>query len=150
MANQPLFDPEVFMNQSTEAEMDTHVIPVAENEYPAVIDSVTPRSGISEKGPWATLDISWLVTDAEESERTGREKLIIRQSLFLDVDEQGLLAVGQGKNLQLGRLREAVGQNRPGNWSPTMLVGQAATVLVSHRIYEGETYDEIKKVRELG
>ena len=56
--------------------------------------------------------------------------------------------MGKGKNVALGRLREALGQNTPGKpWSFGMLVGQVAKVAVKHRITDaGDTFAEVKRV----
>ena len=143
---EPLFNAEDFMSQTTEDEMDTHVIPIPENEYsPAIIGKVAPSSGVSDKGPWACLDVFWGIENAELSNKLGREKLISKQRLFLDVDETGRLMVGTGQNVQLGRLREAVGQNGPRPWSPSRLVCQAGTVLAENYLYEGATSDRVTK-----
>lgn len=59
----------------------------------------------------------------------------VRQTLWLDTTESGGLDFGKGKNVGLGRLREALGQNAPGKpWAPGMLVGGVAKVKVSHSI----------------
>ena len=148
--SEPLFNAEDFMSQTIDDELDTHVKPIPEEEYsPAIISKVAPSSGVSDKGPWACLDVFWGIDDAVLSERLGRDKLTSKQRLFLDVDETGRLMVGTGQNVALGRLRDAVGQNGPRPWSPSMLVGQAGTVLVENYLYEGETYDRVKKVTAL-
>ena len=66
--------------------------------------------------------------------------------MFLDMDENGDLELGKGKNVDLGRLREALGQNTGGNWSPSQLVGSSATIHVSNRLYEGKTYADVERV----
>jgi len=46
----------------------------------------------------------------------------VKQSLFLDVDGSGNLAMGPGKNVKLARLRAAVGQNDASQtWNITKL-----------------------------
>ena len=63
--------------------------------------------------------------------------------------EDGSFDSRKGKNLGLGRLRKALGQNDPGvEWYLSNLVGGMAKVHVSHRMYEGEVYDEIRRVEK--
>jgi hypothetical protein len=74
----------------------------------------------------------------------------VSQSLMLDMTESGALAVGTNKNVNLGRLREALGQNVSGRpWSPNMLQGQVARISVKHRLWEDKTFAEVKGVVKL-
>jgi len=78
----------------------------------------------------------------------GREPKV-RQSLMLDVRADGALEFGKGKNVGLGRVREALGQNSTGRpWSFPMLGGQLAKVKVKHRLdtATGRTYVEVTDV----
>ena len=70
-----------------------------------------------------------------------------RQTIWLDVNEQGGLVFGKNKNVSLGKLRDALGQNTGAPWSPTHLIGQPATVLIKHRMgSEGGVFSEVKGV----
>ena len=141
-----MFDEDAFMSSTSEGEMSIDFIPVPVGEYPAVIKKIGTRSGESDKGPWAMLDVTWAIDDAGVTEVTGMDNPSVRQSLFLDMAESGGLDLGTGKNIDLGRLREALGQNTGAAWSPSMLVGNMATVLVDHRLYEGRTFADVKNV----
>jgi hypothetical protein len=69
---------------------------------------------------------------------------------MLDLTPGGGLDLGKGKNVGLGRLREAVRLNDSSKpFSFAQLPGQAARVTVSHRIDGEDTYSEIKKVAPL-
>jgi hypothetical protein len=58
--------------------------------------------------------------------------------------------MSKGKNIGLGRLREAVNMNDENTpFSFAMLPGQAATISVSHRVNGEETYSEVKGVARL-
>ena len=141
-----MFNEEAFMNTQTEGAMETEIIPVPEGEYQALAKKVGVRSGTSEKGEWAVLDITWGVDDASVTEATGMDEPTVRQSVFLDLTPDGGLDLGKGKNVQLGRLREALGQNGPDAWSPSMIEGNVAMVSVAHRMYEGRTFADVKAV----
>jgi len=140
-----VFDSDSFMSATSEGEMSTEFVPVPEGEFNAVIDGVKVREA---KGN-VLLDVSWNIDDAAVAEATGRDKNTVRQTLFLDMTDGGGLDLSQGKNVQLGKLREALGQNGPGAWSPSMLDGNVAKVRVSHRMYEGTTYADVKGVTAL-
>lgn len=141
-----MFDEDAFMSNTSEGEMDTEFVPVPVGEYQAVIKKIGTRSGSSEKGDWAVLDVTWGIDDASVTEVTGMDSPSVRQSIFLDVSDSGGLDLGKGKNINLGRLRQALGQNSGAAWSPSMLEGQVATVLVDHRLYEGRTFADVKSV----
>lgn len=141
-----MFDENSFMSSETQGEMSTEFTPVPEGEYQAVAKSVGVRSGSGDKGDWAVLDVAWAVDSAEATEATGMDNPTVRQSIFLDITESGGLDLGKGKNIQLGRLREALGQNGPGGWSPSMIEGNVATVKVAHRMHEDRLYADVKSV----
>jgi hypothetical protein len=141
-----MFDPDEFLNQSVEGSLDTRTIPVPEGEFPAVVSSLSSRVVGPESKP--VLDLTWKIQDSEEVARaTGRDVNTVRQTIWLDISEAGGLDMSKGKNVQLGRVRDAVGQNGPGPWSAVQLEGAMAVVRVEQRIYEGETYSDVKGVR---
>lgn len=141
------FNPTLFAEtQYTEA-LDTTVIPVPEGDWTAVIGKYeirTPKDKV-------VLDVTWEIDSQEVQTVTGRDKNTVRQSIFLDITPHGTLDMSKGKNVQLGRLREALGQNQAGKpWSFGMLVGQVATVGVSHRTDdEGNIFSDVKRVAKL-
>lgn len=141
-----MFDADTFMSAPTEGEMSTDFTPIPENEYLGLIDKVDVRETSSEKGNFYVMDVTWKVDDEAAREATGLEMPTVRQSIFLDLTGSGGLDTGKGKNVQLGRLREAVGQNGPGPWAPSMLVGNVATISIKHRMYEGRTFADVKSV----
>lgn len=142
------FNEDLFMQTTVDKENATKVIPCPPGEFPAVIESVKTRVLDSGK---VLMDVVWSIDSAEAKQKTGREKLTVRQSVWLDF-ENGNLAFGEGKNVGLGRLRAAVKQNTSGQpWSPAMLKGQAAKVKVTHRPDKdtGDIYDQVAAVTGL-
>lgn len=128
------FNPETFMNSSISEANDTQYVLVPEGEFQATIDRIDAKI-VGQEIPRPILSISWKITDPVVQEATGRAENFVRQTLWLDVNEAGGLDFGKGKNVQLGKLREALGQNRPGQaWSPSMPVGNVARVKVKHSI----------------
>lgn len=130
------FDPASFLSQETSDQMDTQFILIPAGEYPALIKKVEARQTQSTNDPsqlWTILDVTYTIDDQGVREETGLPEPSIRQSLFLDLDEAGHLSTGKGKNVNLGRLREAVGLNQPGQaFTFDALVGQAVIIAVKH------------------
>lgn len=151
------FDPEVFLNATVEGEMSTKYSPIPIDEKdtygPAFVDRVDLRGGESEKGPWVVLDVLWNIQDEELKKTLNRDKVTCRQSIFLDLSPSGAIASGTNQNVKLGKLREAVGQNGPEPWAPSMLVGAGpCEVRISHRPDKNDSdlvYDEVSAVRPL-
>lgn len=142
------FDPEMFMNTSTTDANDTQFRPVSEGEYQAAIDTVTPRMA----GDKPVLEVKWAVDSDQAREETGMDKPTVKQTIWLDLTPGGGLDSGKGKNVSLGKLREALGQNSPGRpWSPGMLVGQVAMIKVGHRTGSepGQVFADVKAVAAL-
>jgi hypothetical protein len=127
-----MFDPDTFLSQSVEGELDTTRPRSEPGEYQATIISTEARSFYSEKKQrdYFVLDVFWDVDDEAVKAITDQDTNQIRQTIFLDISDTGGLDMGKGKNIGLGKLREAVGQNQAGPWSPSMLNGQRATVRV--------------------
>jgi len=134
--NEMTFDPTSFLSQETTDQMDTSFTPIPAGEYPALIKSVDARQQPSHKDPsltWTILDVTYAIDDQGVREETGLPEPTIRQSIFLDISDDGKLDGGKGKNVNLGRLREAVGLNQPGQaFSFGALIGQACVVAVKH------------------
>lgn len=151
------FNVEDFMNETTDAALDTVIIPIPVGEYNAQVEKVEPRAvtfqnkktGADEER--ALLDVTYEIFSDEAKTITGREKLTIRQSIFLDIDEAtGKLDYSKGKNIGLGKLREACDLNAAGkSFSIPQLIGQMVKVKVGMRADKNDAsvqYNEVKSV----
>ena len=129
------FDPDTFLHDETESAMETKHTPCPEGEYTAYIDNVEAQTRKTDDGPVVVMDIVYAVTDDEVKEELDMDKVIVRQSVWPDFDENGKLAFTKNKNVRLGNVREACGQNQDGKpWSPGMLVGAGPVkITVGHR-----------------
>lgn len=129
-----LFNPDTFLNSTFTDANDTQYIPVPEGEWQATVDKVEAKV-VGQENPRPVLNVIWKVTDPAVQQVTGRAENSVRQTIWLDVTESGGLDFGKGKNVGLGKLRDALGQNTPGKpWAPGMLVGGVACVKVKHSI----------------
>jgi hypothetical protein len=96
------------------------------------------------------MSVNWEIKDdalKAQLDRTPR----VRQDVWLDQDSNGDLDYAKGKNVGLGRLREALGQNSPGAaWSPAMLKGAGpAMISVTERPDNNNRdviYNDVKSV----
>lgn len=127
------FDPNAFLNNAVaEGAMETKYVTCPPGEYNAQIVDVAARAIKNSNGEESPIvDVIWGVSDGAVTEATGMSMVRVRQSIFIDLTGQGGLATGPGKNVQLGRLREAVKQNDPTKpWSFGMLKNAVAKIKV--------------------
>ena len=148
-----MFSPEQFLDMQINESNDTKIVPVPVGEYFAVVKEVKARpwqskADLSKAG--IALDIQWSLDDASVRSLLGRDEVSVKQGVMLDMSEAGGLDMGKGKNIGLGRLREATGLNTPGQpFSFTMLTGRMAKVKVEHRVDGENIYAEVKQVAKL-
>jgi hypothetical protein len=141
------FDAEDFLNSSTTEANATFLEPIPEAEYLAVISGVEFMQGLSHKTgePWARLDLKVELQDPILTEKLGRSPTS-KMGVMLDLDN-GRIATGPNRNVGLGRVREALNLNAPGQpFSPNMMVGRPCKVAIKHREYNGQIFDEVKAI----
>jgi len=143
-----MFDVETFLNTTTTESMSTAFATAPEGVFILQIEDVTAASGTSETGPWIRLDITYSLTDHTILESLNVRRLIVRGGrLFLDLKDDGSLDFSEGRNVRLGRLRDAVHQNRKGQpWSPSMLKGQIVAGQIRHSPYRADPTQTIAEV----
>jgi hypothetical protein len=144
------FDPEAFMQETVEAEGSTKVEQLPPGEYTAIVSKVdTPKSFPRKDGSGFViiLNVHFSVADQPVNEQLGRNPVTIRQGYILDMKGNSL-DFGKGKNIQLNRLRAALGQNTPQPWNPSRMEGQGPVLIkvAAGREYQGELQSEVKSV----
>jgi hypothetical protein len=138
-----LFDPQSFL-ESTEVtgEMSTKRVLCPIGRYNMQIDKYEAKRINKDDGTsFCMIDFSFIVdggsldaTGLPVKDSTGSDKNFARMSGFLDFTESGALDLGTGKNITLGQIRAACGQNDPSRpWSIKSLVGQVVNGEVYHR-----------------
>jgi hypothetical protein len=146
------FDVASFMNESIDATLDTKLDPIPEGEHMAQIGTddkdVDLASGVSAKNgrAWLRLDMRVTFTDPNLAAQLKREKVTGRYSIMLDLNEQGKLDLRPQRNINLGKLRDAVGQNRPGPWNFNMLKGQPIKVKVKQKPNEDDPMNPYSEI----
>lgn len=152
-----MFDPNEFLNQTVDTANDTKLINPPDNMsgegYQILAGKLDCRTWTKKDDPSVSglaLDIQWEIQDEAVKMFCGREKVICKQGIMLDLTETGGLDMSKGKNIGLGKLREALGLNIPGQpFSFSMIPGRMAKGFVQHRVNGEDIYAEIKRVLPL-
>lgn len=134
------FDPDTFLNQDTSGPLATTIRPAPEGEYQAVVSADGEQKDWFREAEWEdkktgehrsapVAEIPMEITDPRiKAALPERDRVIVPFKFFLDMKD-GRLDTGPDKNIRLGQLRAALGQNGPGPWNWSMLRG-AGPVLV--------------------
>ena len=143
------FDPNTFLNTTFEEQNDTKAVPVPAGEYLALAEKVDVKTWSSKDGSSSgiKLEIVWDILDDNVKALLGRDSVKVTQQQMLDLTDTGALDMGKGKNIGLGRIREALNLNTPGQpFSFGMIQGRMAKANVTHRTSGEDIYSEIKKI----
>lgn len=148
-----MFNETDFLSSSVETSFDTKRIPIPVGEYVAVIKDIRPRINVQgKKDPskfYSFLDYDLelqLTPDAMQQMATDQSVIKRSFNVSIEFDETGTkLAQGKGKNVPLGKFREAIGQNEDGKpWSPRSPIGKTVTAKVTQYTSDkGEPVDQI-------
>ena len=122
--NDSTFDPDLFMSEEVDQASETKYPTIPDGDY--IVSSIdeVKKANFKEVNGTPVLDLYHVLDAPELAENMGMDRISVKQSLFLDIDASGSLAFGVGKNVKLGKLREALGQNDAGQtWNFNMLSG---------------------------
>lgn len=148
-----MFSPEQFLEAQVTEANDTKLIPIPVGEYTAIAGDVKIATWAKKDDPSVSglkLQVVWELDSPELKEMLGRDKVTVRQDIMLDMTESGGLDMGKGKNVNLGRLREATNLNIPGQpFAFSMVSGRMAKVSVKHRVDGEDIYSEVKGVAKV-
>jgi hypothetical protein len=131
----PAFDPELFMQQNVDQPLETEYKLCPVGEYEAMIGDFTSdafetfefeykkgaRAG--QQGSMTKFNCPFIISDAKVQKELGRDSTTVTQQIILDIGTDGGLDFGPNKNVALGRIRNAVGQNAAGPWQIAKLRG---------------------------
>lgn len=153
-----MFDVNQFLSGSTDAPMATRPEKPKEGTYLARVSQVENPDEVGTKWiqppegnrTWIKLSIPFDVYDPTLLESMGRKQPIkVWSDWRLDIDENsGGAATGAGKNIDLGRLRAALGQNSPGvPWTFNQLFGAGPVkVKIVHQTNKQNPDDPFVKI----
>ena len=147
------FNPESVLSGRYSESLDTRSTPIPEGEYVGVVQEIKADNFRTTPKGSTMVDIPWRIDHPELEDTVGHPSSTVRQTIFLDLNDRGDLDFSKGKNIALGKLREALGQNTSGKaWSFMDLVGGTANVRVRHRPNSEDPtilYPEVKAVSAL-
>ena len=135
------FDPALFLDQQVDTQFESNYTLLPVDDYKAMIEKVEARR--TNEGQ-IILDIFWALLDVDELKaKLGLESAIVKQGIFLDY-ENGVLADGPNKNINLGQVRKALKQDKKGQpWSFRKLVGAGPATI--HVIVKGD-FNNVNRV----
>lgn len=143
----PLNEGSVVATPCPEGEWEAQIVPFSGDEEVSFEEFTSNKNGKT----YTKMTVMLEITNPEVTSVTGREPTRVRYQTFLDLTDSGSLDMGNGKNLGLNRLRDAVGLNKSG-FRFSDLMGKSLIANVTHRVDERDSsrvYDEVSKVREL-
>ena len=156
------FDASAFLNQTVDGPLSTSVPACPEGEYKMMITGDGNISDWFGEAKWekngvqhtaATLTIPVEVLDDSVRQKLGREKVMSRIKMFLDMTADKKLDTSEGKNVRLGALRAALGQNEGSGWTFARLKGAGPFIgKVTQRSDQKDPsikYDEVSRVSKL-
>lgn len=142
-------DPDTFLAATIDGANDTVVLPVPPGEYNARLEKFTPPREVNVKdGVRHVMDLSWAILDDQVRELLGRDA-VVRQALWLDITDAGSLDMGKGKNIDLGRLREALSMNTSG-FSFSNMLGSVAVVSIVNEADKNDSSKTYARVKSVG
>ncbi len=129
------FDADSFMNETVDQPFETERTLIPESEYRMAVDDFTSdalqtinftykkgeRAG--QPGSFTKFNVPIVILDDKVAHDLQLDKVVVVWSINLDLDDTGKLEWGINKNIALGQLRRACGQNQNGPWSPSQLRG---------------------------
>ena len=130
------FNLDQFSQGTFEGKGDTRRVRIEPKEYPAqIVGPWGEKTKLRTEQGYLILDVVWQPDDEEQRQKLGLDKMpTVRQSLFLDLTPNGALDMGQLKNGDLNRLREAIGLNQEGvQWKFQDFIGRPARIKVVHK-----------------
>lgn len=123
-----IFDPNTFLETTVDGACSTMIVPIPEMECAVLVKDLK----VKVQGDYTILDVNFIIDDDNARKVTGNSEPVVRKGIFLDLNAKGQLDLSEGKNVDLGRLRAALGQN-DGAWNPNMMVGQTCLAKITQR-----------------
>lgn len=154
------FNANSFVNQTFTGANSTRYVTAPEGDYTLMIDSRSTdvekwmSENEAKKGPnagrvFVSMDVPVEILDDTVRATLQQEHVYSRYRMILDFDKDGRLDFSEGKNVKLGKLRDALHQNDPSQpWNPVML-GNSSVPFKGHVIETPDKTDPTVKYSEV-
>lgn len=149
-----MFNAQEFLQDQMTGSTDTRYKLVPPGDYPALVDGIDAKQQPDKSDPtkvYTILDVTFSIESPQVKEAMGLSKVTARHSVFLELNDSGKVDFSQGKNVPLGRLREATGTNysdRPFTFND--LVGKACIVTIINEPDKNDPRDVWTRVKKVG
>jgi hypothetical protein len=136
------FDPDAFLSQTVDGPLETEYKLVPVGEYRAMIDDFTSESveqidfnrRDGTPGAMTKFNCPFVLDAPQVALDLNRTKIVVMKQMILDIDDAGRIATGPNRNVELGRVRKAVGQEAVQGWTlPQLRNAGPCMVKVEHR-----------------
>lgn len=154
--NPSAFSPDIFLQTNYQETTSTVASLLPKDTYVGIIKDLVPRQvqGTKDTTKWYLfMDFNVEIgTPAALKEELGRDISKIRHSVGVELIEgSNAIDMGKGKNVQLGRIRDAAGQNVSGQaWAPGMLNGAMVKVDVTQEPSDKDPLIKYNRIASFG
>ena len=145
------FEPEQFMHVTLTERSSTEFPVIPEGTYTCLLGEAKLSKNLSKKtgDEFLSVDIECEIDDERVREAVGRDKVTSRLGFIVDLDEHNgsmVIAEGEGVNVRLGWLREAIGLNEK-EFNFGMVGGQVVMGQLKNKAGEGgQVFSNIVRV----
>ena len=147
------FDVNSLLSQTIAEAGSTQTVPVPAGDHRAYVEKWELKTWAKKDDPTVSgvkLQVIWNIEDQEVRDLLGRDKVLVQQDIMLDLDENGNIALGKGRNVDLNRLREALHMNGGRPFSFSAIDGQYAIISVKHDVDKNDPEKIYPRVKAVG
>lgn len=146
------FNPETFLD-ATMTEPTEKRPPLPVGDYTAVVGAITARAWQGKVDPTKS-GIAWDIpltlevpAEIQAELKMDQSTLPLKDSIMLDLTENGTIDNSPGKNRRLRAYREATDMNKPGDvFSARKMEGKVLKVKITHDLWEGQPIERVSGV----
>lgn len=148
-----MFNAQQFIKSTVSGASSTRYAVIPEGDYSLMLDQrnldvekwfteQTASKGPNAGNTFITCEVPVEIVDQTLRDKMGQEHVYSRYRFIVDTNAAGEIDMSEGKNVKLGRLREALNQNDKNvPWDPSMLA-QASSVMFKGHLKHSPNKDD--------